>query len=590
MRYIDPILKARIEKANQTLYENANPAMVAWISRHSTPLTEQTFLERTKIGNYTNVSRVSIAARRPDVNRQADRIYVAFCDNGVGKVAYADQTAAMSNHVWINIETIPDAIDIAVTFDGTMVKNLRNRIEFKTTDSTPWVFWIDSAGSLYGKLIGEDITTITLANVNASAVTAIRGIQLDVADDDQGLLVFFILDGSIYYRQGRAGIWENALPLNFGPAVTWADISVSRTWDYRIVLQAKASDGNVYESFTQYEGIAKQNVERLEIRDITAVGEPIEVTYIDTKEEDERIEINNISGSGQIIYGLSPVPVSCVNVNDGTGEWGKYIDLEFDYPVMGIIGSASQFVIKDGNNLSYDGQTIEYIGLDNKKVRIGYINFNAAYGTTCTINYTPGTVQGPAAALSAFSFSFTPTKLVPPVPAVPLNVNNSDALTIVVEFDGNITSADWVAVKAAFSVTGSEYDYVPGGTLSAKTYTINAIGYADGTGTNKKRIAIALTAAGRLKAPQGNVSVAYNQTTGNLLSVGGAIVSFNLALTPVGLTPIYAGANDIEKVQITNVTGTGALVSITYRDAKEEEKIQISDVTALGKLTHINDL
>jgi hypothetical protein len=271
-------------------------------------------------------------------------------------------------------------------------------------------------------------------------------------------------------------------------------------------------------------------------------------------------------------------------------NWGRLVEVQFDYPITGIEGQAGQFKIIDGNNVQYAGQSIEYVGVDNKRIRIRYTDFNAAYGSQCILRYTPGTIQGPATALATFDFTFTPINLVPPAPAAPLSVSNSNSLTILVEFNGNVTSADWAVTKSAFSVTGFEYNYVPGGALQAKTYTISSVGYADGTGANKKLIAVTLTAAGRLKAPQGNVTVAYNQATGNLMSAGGAIVSFGLAFAPTGLTPVYAGVNDIEKIEITNITATGSLLTVTYSNTKEDEKIEITNVTATGTLTHINDL
>ena len=589
MRYIDSVLKGRVEKAQQTLYENANPSMILWISRYSNPLVNQLFLEQMKIGNYTSINQVSVCARRPNINRQSDRIYAAFCDAGKGKIVYADQVAVMSSHVWVNAGTLPDAVDIAVAFDGKMVKTLRNRIEFKTIDPMPWVFWVDSAGILYGKNLGDDTSQATLATANASAVSAIYGMQSDVADFDQGMLVFFILDGDIYYRQYQAGVWGGAVPVNFGPDANWVDIAASRTWDYRIVLQAQSSDGNIYELFTQHAGIAKQNVERINLNNILSAGKMADVTYTDTR-EDERIDVSDIAAVSQVIYGLSPVPVSCANINDRSGDWGKCIEAAFDYPVTGAVSNAGQFVIMDGNGVSYAGQTVEHVGTDNKKIQIGYVDFNAAYGTACTLNYTPGTVQGPAVALASFGFSFTPINLVPPAPAVPMTASNIDNRALIVEFNGGVTSANWTITKAAFAVTGTEYDYVPGGTPQAKTYVVSSVGYADGTGDNKKRIAIVLSAAGRLRAPQGDVTVAYNQTIGNLLSAGGAIVSFSLAFAATGLTLVYVGVNGVEKVEMSNFTASGSLLQITYRDTKEDEKIEITNILATGTLTHINNL
>lgn len=585
MRYIDSTLKARLEKAYQTLYENANPTMNIWISRNSTPIKDPIFWEKTKIGDIDSISALSLAARRMDIRRQADRMYAACCKNGVGYIKYSSQTSDISKMIWVDAETITDAIDISIAFDGRMVKTIKGKVEFQT-DSSPWVFWVTASGELYAKLLGSDYTLTLLTTENCTKVSTIRGIQSDVADFDQGLLVFFILDGAIYFRTLRSGIWEDAAPINFGPAVTWVDIVANRTWDYRIVIQAMDSNGKIYELFTYSQGIAKQNVERIEITDAKAASDFIPVTYIDTSEI-EKIELANIDAGGQIIYALSPIPVRCENINDGTGEWGKFIEVEFDYPINNIEENAGNFVITDGNGVSYAGQTIEYADTDCKTIKIGYIDFNSAYGTNCSLSYMQGTVQGPAAQLNEFNFSFTPINLIPQSPSVPLTAHNDGDKTIIIKFDGNINSEDWQIAISAFTVTGYEYTYVPGGELLAKTYTIDSVGYVDEN--DKKIIAVNLNVKDRLKAPQGKVTVIYNQTIGNLVSSGGAIASFSLDFTPNNLTPIY-NPNCIENIEIADLGAIGSMVRISYTNTKAEEKIEIKDISALGGVIHINDL
>lgn len=411
MRYIDGALKNRIEKAHQTLYENANPAMLIRVSRHTTPITERVFWERARIA--AGASSVSVATRRPNIRKESDRVYVAYCADGIGYLKYADYKADIKRMMWLDAGTINDATDIALAFDGRMEKDLRNHVNFRTADPTPWVFWIDSAGMLYGKLVGDDTTQITLATANASAVTAVRGIHSDIGNFDQGLLVFFLLSGSIYYRSYRSGTWEDATLLNFGPAVTWVDISVGRTWDYRIVIQAMDTDGDIYELFTKTEGIAKQNIERIEVKDITAEGEQIEVTYSDAQEV-EHIEVTDIIATGEVIYGLSPVPLEVANIDDGTGNWGVYVTILLDYPVTSVLGNASAFVLTDGYNSTYTATSI-LASEDGRTLTLTMPDFNAAYETVCTLAYTPGTIQGPAVPLESFSFEFSPINLVAPI-------------------------------------------------------------------------------------------------------------------------------------------------------------------------------
>jgi len=585
VRYIDSTLKARLEKAYQTLYENANPAMNIWISRNSTPIKDPIFWERTKIGEINSISAVSLAARRMDIRRQADRMYAAFCKNGVGYIKYSSQTSDISKMIWVDAEIIDDAIDISIAFDGRMVKTIKGKVEFQT-ESNPWVFWVAPSGKLYAKKLGSDYTLTLLTTENCTKVSTIRGIHSDVADFDQGLLAFFILDGAIYFRTLRSGKWEDAIPINFGPAVTWVDIAANRTWDYRIVLQVQDSNGKIYELFTYSQGIAKQNVERIEIMKAKAVSDLIPVTFLDTSEI-EKVELANIDADGQIIYALSPIPVRCENINDGMGEWGKYIEVELDYPINNIEENAGNFVITDGNGVLYAGQTIEYVDTDCKTIKIGFVDFNSAYDTDCTLSYMQGTVQGPAAQLNEFNFSFTPINLIPQSPSVPLTAHNDGDKTIIIGFDGDVVSEDWAIALPAFTVTGYEYTYVPGGELLAKAYTVDSVGYVDEN--DKKIIAVNLKVKDRLKAPQGKVTVIYNQAIGNLVSSGGAIAGFSLDFTPSNLTPLYT-PNCIENIKIAGMCAKGSMIRIYYTNTKAEEKIEIKDIAALGRVIHINDL
>ena len=581
MRYIDATLKARIEKAQQTLYENANPSMSIWISRHSIPLENDMFLETCKIADATNPSNVSIAARRLTLGRQADRIYAAYVEGTTGKIYYAEHVTDVDDFSWNAVGTISGASDIALCFDVNMVKTAKGKVEI-ITDNEPWVFWIES-GALKGKLLSAE-TSETIVNSGVTAISAVRGTKADLAEFDQGLLVFHIIDGSIYYKALINEVWQDAVAVSAGPSVTWVDVAAGRTWDYRVVLQCKDSAGNIYELFTRSEIAGLANVERIDITDIEAESEMIPVDYIDTA-EDEHIELSEIAAMGEILYALTPLPMHVENINDGAGDWGKYITVEFDYPITGIADQAAQFVITDGNSMSYTAQAIEYVGIDNKTIKLTYLDFNGAYGTDCTLVYTPGTISGPAVILEAFSFEFTPTNLVPSAPATPESIVNSDAKTIIITFDGNVSSADFAALKDAFAVAGQEYDKIPGGTLQAKTYVIDTITF----GTTNKELVITLTAVGRMLYPSGNVTVAYNSSTGNLTSAGGAVASFSLALTPISIVPVF-NPNDLENVEITNIAATGTLTRIYYINSKEDENIEISNITATGVLTHIDDI
>lgn len=419
MRYLPASLREKLLLAVQAESTKAAPSVDLWISRPTVPLTGPDFLDRQLIGEYTAISSISIAECHPIANKKPTTTYIAFIDSGAAKIMYSTNTEEMAEHLWIETAFSAAAVDIAIAFDGTMPKDTRGRVEF-VTELMPWVFWINAGGVLYGQKLGNASTTV-LALQNATSVSAVRAMWSEVGGFDFGLVVFFILAGDIYYRQLIDGVWSDAEPVQFGPDLTYVKIAASRTWDYRIALQAQASDGTLYELFTQFAGIGKQNVEHLEVTDVGAEAEIIKVAYHDMK-EDENVEISDVSAVGTRIYGLSSVPVTVTNLDDGLGNWGLYVQIVFDYPVTGVETNYSAFLLTDSNNIVYSSSTAA-VSANGKAVTLSFTDFNLAEGTVCTLTYMPGSVYSPVVPLAPFSFVFTPINLVapqidPPAPEV----------------------------------------------------------------------------------------------------------------------------------------------------------------------------
>lgn len=271
----------------------------------------------------------------------------------------------------------------------------------------------------------ETVNGVILAEANCTDVSAVRAMWSEVGDFDFGLVAFFILSGSIYYRQLISGEWTNAQLVSFGPeSVTWVAISASRTWDYRVALQVKSSAGVVYELFTQFMGIGKQNVEHINVANISAESETTEITYHNTKET-ENIEVSDISGVapyGGLYSTAIPEIVSAYNIDDGTGNWGIYAIFIFNSQMVAeeVTAQASAFQIVDTNSIAY-GASSASIGSDGLTVTLAFLDFNNARGV-CTARYVPGTVKSMHGdSVLATSLSFTPQNLVPsevPLPEV----------------------------------------------------------------------------------------------------------------------------------------------------------------------------
>jgi hypothetical protein len=411
MKSIDSTLLARLKSARQTYDANADARLNIWISRPTTALTNSQFLEKQQILAGSSITDVAVAACHPVIYRPVTRIYVGYVDNGTAHVRYATAVTAMKDHIWHDTGFSETASAVALEFNGTMPKDRKGRVEF-VTEELPWVFWVNS-GVAYGCVLGDQANAVTLASANATDVFAVRGMWSEVGGFDFGLVLFMVISGQLYYRQLIDGVWMDAENVSSVggldlTVLTITSIAAMRTWDYRIVIQIQDSTGAMYEIFTQYMGIGKQNVEHVEMT-AEATGGLIAVDYRNTA-ENEHIEMTT-SASGDLIYGLSSVPISVANIDNGSGDYGYVVQVVLDYPVTGVSGNFAAFVLTDSNSVTYTGTAIS-VSADGLTLTITFPDFNNASGDL-TLSYTPGTIQSPATALATFSKTFTPSGLVP---------------------------------------------------------------------------------------------------------------------------------------------------------------------------------
>lgn len=426
-RSIDSTTLAAAKKPIQTKATDADPRLSLWISRPVTQLVDAHFLETLNVPGTENVTDCAVAVKHTHFGRSADAIYIAYVTGGVAKVTAAKSTEVMKRHSFADQGFSAAAERVAICFDGTMPKRVSNTYEF-ITEPLPWVFWM-TGGKLFGKKLGST-DTVTLAEQNCTWVSAVRAMWSEVNGFDFGLCVFFILSGAVYYRQMINGVWydaevvpSSALP-TLSSGVTFTEVAASRTWDYRVVLQLKASDGTLYEVFTQFGGLGSKGAEHVEIRDVRASGVLTKVDYHDTAET-EHIEISSVKAGapyGGLYSTAVPKIISAANADDGMGNWGKLATFVFDVHLVAaeVAAQAASFSIVDSIGVSYNATTA-MLGDDGRTVALTFTDFNNARGV-CKATYTAGTVTSMAgAAVETTACSFTPTGLVPteiPVPKV----------------------------------------------------------------------------------------------------------------------------------------------------------------------------
>ena len=468
MRSMSSTMKKKVASRIQT-GENSMSASL-WVGRPTTPLTDDNFLEKQTVLYSDNITKTSLAVCHPHLGKSATEIYCAYIDSGVIKITKADYMDLMEQHTWEPVEFSQWAEDVSICFDGTMLKAPSGWVELKTEED-PWVFWVLN-GKLYANKMSNQQEPIVLAESNCTAVSSVRSMISYAGSFDFGLVVFFLLGGKPYYRQFIDGEWMDAEAISYGPDLSWQDLAAFRTWDYRIGLQLKATNGELHEIFTQYMGIAKQNTEHLEIREVKANSDLIKVDYVDTN-SNEHLEITSITAGApyQGLYStLSPSIIRAQNLEDENGDWGKLVLVDFDIHLefSSVESNSSSFSLVDSLGVVYSASSVTLDRTNAKQVLLQFPDFNAANGE-CRIIYTPGTAQSLAGTkLSKTEWVFTPQSLNPPqIPAPePLSVWNldTDGTRIAIKFTEDLIG-DIPGNESAFNVSIQEYDKIPGGTL-----------------------------------------------------------------------------------------------------------------------------
>lgn len=415
MRSVSATMKKKLASRIQA-GDNAISASL-WVGRPTTPLTEDRFLERQTILSSKNITKTSIAVCHPRLMRGATEVYIGYLESGTIKIAKTTYVEEMERHVWENdIGYSQVADDFCLCFDGTMPKAPNGYVEFKT-EQLPWVFWTLN-GVLYGRKAFDTSEPVVLAEANCTTVSAVRAMWSTTGGFDFGLVVFFLLNGQLYYRQLIGGEWMDAEVVSFGPdGVSWAEIVAFRTWDYRVGIQGKTTDGVCYEMFTQFMGVGKQNTEHLEVREINAKSNFIEVQYHNTQ-ENEHIGLPNISAGAPFggLYSTDvPILLSAYNVEDENGDWGTTVIIKFsNYLVASqVADNYLNFSLVDSWNAAYYPGAAS-LADDGVTVTLTFVDFNPASGV-CELRYTPGTIYSMATIkVEETSVKFTPQNLDAP--------------------------------------------------------------------------------------------------------------------------------------------------------------------------------
>lgn len=141
--------------------------------------------------------------------------------------------------------------------------------------------------------------------------------------------------------------------------------------------------------------------------------------------------------------------------------------------------------------------------------------------------------------------------------------------------------------EGAFTVSGQEYTYEPGGELIPMVYPALSVAAHS---TDEYAILLAVQPLKRFERVKGNLTVSYDASKGNLAGQGGPVASFTQQFLPTDLIN-KPHPHDPEHIEIAAISISAPLIRIYYSDYQAgDERIQMTSITATGVLTNINDL
>lgn len=478
MRYDGGSIARQVNSDFQTHGENANPAAIVKVTRHKIPISYWDFVERSLITTESGITDISVATKHTTYDRGEQEVWVAYVQNGKLKVKSSRATEDIAGFEWIDA-SIGDysASSCAIAFNSVVHRTAHGKQEF-LTEEYPWVFWVQD-GSLKAWQIYSNSLPTEIAAANATDVSAVRGPSAPLGSWDLGLTAFFIMSGSLYYRQLINGEWYDAEQVSSGPSGTYVKIAAYRTWDYRVCVQALMDDNKLYNIFTFTEGIGVRGTEHISVKASVEVS----LTGIDQKNEFENEHIAiGVDARIILLYGHSALPTSIGNVEDEDENWGTTILVTFDYPNTSSGALEGLFTLTDTANNNYN--CISAVLTSSRVLTLVFDDFNLAEAqsdNTLTLIYTKpasGGLLSPAVQTDTFTLSFTPENLEAPQidpPTFLSATNNAAGTQITVYFTEEITNADVSGMASNFTIGLHEYDYVPGGTLQDTTRTVASV-------------------------------------------------------------------------------------------------------------------
>lgn len=435
MRSIPQSIQDKINKQNQTMFDNADPKMQVTIARAKNTVSDSSYWVVETIRTGSTLGDVSLTPRRQKVTGPPNRIYEIHVYNGEVRTSireYPDKFKDGFQHQF----SLGAGSNVAIAFDGEW-ERYRNLWRLVTHEK-PWIFWVDSSKTLWAQL-WDDTSTLWEVATNVEYCRAMRAWKnLNMADHDQGIVVGYIkTDGKVYYRnycqkQDLSYVWEaERQVIEFtGTALS---LNMFITNDYRMGFIVADSLNDIYWYITDrnWAGMAIA-ADTISVAPATLEVDLIPIEYYEGFEYELLTVAPAELGvdlrcalTHNDFFDIHNEPITLIDeFEEEYEDWGKVLIFTTDHRLYNISVSSFELV---GSSTSYFPDTIQEIGYKTYKITFeGDNNFNNA-GETPTLKYIQGsTVNGVGVGYDIFQKQFTAMNLVPtsiPIPEVEVIFN-----------------------------------------------------------------------------------------------------------------------------------------------------------------------
>ena len=433
MRSIDSEIKARLEKQHQTVHENNEHSMEIIVSRPRTAIVHQRYWQESIVTAGATAVCTSVAIKR--TGRWGETVYVAYVDStGLLTVKSAPLRFPIREMSWTTVTTIAGCAACALEFDGSFVRGSRDKVEHYT-DALPWLFYTTTTGELKGGILGSPYESLVGANV--TAIDAVRGVASKYKDIDQGLLVFYVIAGSLYYRDLIAGVWGDQTSVSIAPADI-VSVRAERTFDYRIVLQVTDTSGALHEIFTKMESSGWNDSIALQLVGASIVSyESLSISYEDYYEGTDL----KLTMTANIVdlWPMSEIPALLreaenlpIEMDGDYGylhdDWGYLVALTFNQVIRNAEDYPTDFVLVDDAGTIWYGQEAYKDNPHSRTVYVLFTNFNNAQNPI-TATALAGNLWNGLTLIEETSVEFNAQNLVPfaTEPPVVISIENIES-------------------------------------------------------------------------------------------------------------------------------------------------------------------